>query len=238
MLDLIAKSALSTHVTVKGGVLIQHVSKDLRRSTTDIDLDFVRYSIEDAAIHKFVATLNEGTSTFSVKIVGFIEKLKHQDYSGKRINIYVSDVDGNLIRTKIDIGVHNLLDLNQEEIRFDLVQMDEGVILLGNSNEQIVAEKLKSLLRIGAASTRYKDVFDMYYLLKSKAIHQKKMDRAIAILVYDDPTMRERGKSDIHRRLLRVFNDQKFKRNLSKVKNNWLQIPTDKVIVEILSYFQ
>ncbi len=36
--------------------------------------------------------------------------------------------------------------------------------MLINSDEQILAEKLRSLLKFGPFSTRYKDVYDMYYL--------------------------------------------------------------------------
>ena len=39
---------------------------------------------------------------------------------------------------------------------------NEGVNLLVNSNEQMLVEKLRSLLKFGALSTRYKDFFDIY----------------------------------------------------------------------------
>lgn len=55
VLDLISKSTLSRNVTIKGGVLMQQVSKDKRRATADFDLDFVRYSIKDASIRDFIA---------------------------------------------------------------------------------------------------------------------------------------------------------------------------------------
>lgn len=238
VLDLIAKSTLATNVTIKGGVLIQHISKDRRRATTDFDLDFVRYSIEDTSIRKFIDALNKGASGFSVALIGPIEELKHQDYSGKRIHIRISDVDGNSINTKMDIGVHKFLELEQEDICFDLAKMDEGVTLLGNSDEQVVAEKLKSLLRIGAASTRYKDVFDIYYLLVVNGVEPDKMQTAIAALIYNDDTMREYNMADIHKRLSRVLNDRRFKPNLTRAKNNWLQVSTEKVIAGILSYFE
>ncbi|WP_369127268.1 nucleotidyl transferase AbiEii/AbiGii toxin family protein [Treponema berlinense] len=41
---------------------------------------------------------------------------------------------------------------------------DEGASLLINSKEQMFTEKLRSLLRFGPVSTRYKDIFDMYFL--------------------------------------------------------------------------
>lgn len=57
-LDLISKSALSQHVTIKGGVLMQCISQDARRTTVDFDFDFVRYSISDDSIKGFIKALN------------------------------------------------------------------------------------------------------------------------------------------------------------------------------------
>lgn len=236
MLDLIAKSSLSRNATVKGGVLMQHVSKDSRRATTDFDLDFVRYPITDKSIHRFVAALN-GNSGFSIAIEKGIEELKHQDYSGKRIHIVISDAERNSIKTKVDIGVHTLVSPELEEVCFDLGKLDESVTLLADSNEQVVAEKLKSLLKIGAASTRYKDVFDIYYLLVIQGVRQKELDEALAALVFDDDKMREQNHSDITHRLSRVLNDRRFKSQLSKAKNDWLGIPPDNVVGAIISFF-
>ena len=39
----IANSSLSTNVTIKGGVVMRNLSKDARRATQDIDMDFLRY---------------------------------------------------------------------------------------------------------------------------------------------------------------------------------------------------
>ena len=62
------------------------------------------------------------------------------------------------------MGVHNRFESEQEEYCFDIAYDDEGASLLINSDEQMFAEKLRSLLKFGPLSTRYKDVYDMYYL--------------------------------------------------------------------------
>ena len=45
---------------------------------------------------------------------GKIEELKQQDYSGKRVYITIEDLEGNQVKSKIDLGVHNRLELEQE----------------------------------------------------------------------------------------------------------------------------
>ena len=237
MLDLIAKSDLARNVTIKGGVLMQHISNDTRRATTDFDLDFVRYSISDDSIRKFIGALDGGSSDYSISMTGKIEQLKHQDYSGKRIHVVIADGKGTSIQTKVDIGVHNLVSPELDEICFDLGKLDDSVTFLADSSEQVVAEKLRSLLRIGPASTRYKDIFDIYYLLRIKGIREKELDDAIRSLVFDDSNMRENNYGDIVRRLSRVFGDRRFKRELARAKNNWLELSPDKVTSAIIECF-
>lgn len=237
MLDLIAKSTLIDNITIKGGVLMQHVSKDARRATTDFDLDFVRYPIADASIRKFIDALNAGGSAFSVKLTGSIEELKHQDYSGKRIHVIISDSSGNSIESKVDIGVHTLVSPELEDVCFDLSKLDESVTLLADSNEQMVAEKLRSLLRIGAVSTRYKDVFDVYYLLVVRGVDSEKLDDALDALVFNDTSMRERSYGDIASRLRSVFSNRRFASQLSRAKNDWLEVSPGKATSTIVKYF-
>lgn len=53
ILKAIADGSLSRNVTVKGGVVMRSLTKNNRRATRDIDLDFIHYSIEDEVIKNF-----------------------------------------------------------------------------------------------------------------------------------------------------------------------------------------
>ena len=106
ILSKIAKSPLSKHVTIKGGVVIHNISNDSRRATRDIDLDFIRYSLADEAIQKFVNTLNNVDDGISINIVAPIEELSQQEYNGKRVIAELMDGAKNKIGIKLDIGVH------------------------------------------------------------------------------------------------------------------------------------
>ena len=57
-----------------------------------------------------------------------------------------------------------------------------GVSLLINSKEQMFTEKLRSILKFGPLSTRYKDIFDIYYL--SKLVNFKKLNECFKIPLY------------------------------------------------------
>ena len=162
VLKAISKSVLSRNVTIKGGVVMRSITNNIRRATQDMDIDFVRYSLSDESVEKFIAKLNciEG---ITITKVGKIEELSQQDYKGKRVNVHIKDIHGNLIESKIDLGVHKHMEIEQEEYCFDIAFDNEGASLLINTREQMFAEKLRSLLKFGTFSTRYKDIYDMYY---------------------------------------------------------------------------
>lgn len=53
--------------------------------------------------------------------------------------------------------------IEQEEYCFDITYDDEGASLLINYNEQMLSEKLRSLLKFGTFSTRFKDIYELCF---------------------------------------------------------------------------
>lgn len=117
----------------------------------------------DASIRSFVSALSSLDDGVAVRIAGEIEELSQQDYKGRRVNLKISD-GRSTFDTKLDLGVHTSAVMEQDELWFDVAYRQEGVCLLANSKEQVFVEKLKSLLRHGIRSTRYRDLYDMYYI--------------------------------------------------------------------------
>ena len=237
VLTLISASRMADHVTVKGGVVMQQMPGDRRRATRDLDLDFVRYPMTDEGIRAFIRTLCPADVDVRLEIVGPIDDLKHQGYHGRRVHLRVTDSIGTSMEAKLDLDVHDKLPLEQQELWFDTALQDEGVALMANSKEQVCAEKLRSLMRIGAVSARFKDVFDVYYPLCREGVDADALDRAMRVLVYDADDMRENSPADAYARLSRVLNDRRFLRNLSNARNNWLGANVDKVVTGILRHF-
>ena len=123
-----------------------NITNDRRRATVDIDIDFIRYSLEDESIMIFLNELNKLDDGIEIIVNKKIKPLKHQDYQGKRVNIILKDLFGNQIESKIDIGVHKNLDIQQEEYIFNFDIFNNSMVLLINTKEQIFVEKLSSLL--------------------------------------------------------------------------------------------
>lgn len=235
VLKAISESPLRRNVTVKGGVVMRSKTNNIRRATQDMDIDFIRYSLADEAIDIFIDKLNclEG---ISIKRTGAITELKQQDYSGKRVFIAISDSAGNHIRSKIDLGVHKRLEIEQEEYCFDIAYDDEGASLLINTNEQMFSEKLRSLLKFGVFSTRYKDIFDMYYL--KDHIKKEKLINSLEIYIFNDDGMKENNISDIVKRLQRVFSDKRYKRKLDSSDKRWIDESIEIILNGLLDFIR
>lgn len=232
----ISKSNFSNNITIKGGVVMHSLSRDNRRATRDLDMDFIKYSLEDKYINDFIVKLNMVKDGISIEIEGKIEKLHHQDYDGKRVNIRLIDSNGYIINTKLDIGVHNLFDIEQDNYCFDLGIFKESVNLLINSKEQIFAEKLKSLLKFGITSTRYKDIFGFYYLINNETLDKNKLLKYIDILIFKDSSMRENDFESIIVRISLIFKNRRYKSMLNQANNNWLNLPIETVTNNILEF--
>ena len=219
VLAAIKRAGMKDKITIKGGVVMSSLTKSSRRATMDMDVDLVHYSLSDHAIQSLIKKLN-GASDCTIEIYGEIKELRQQEYRGKRVFLLVTDARGAKAITKVDLGVHTKMEVKQKNLSFDLVADERSVKLLANSKEQIFVEKLKSMLRLGTLSSRYKDVYDMYYLMAS--IKKPTLRRYIEIYIYQDHSMRERNPEQIASRLEAIFSNRQFLANLRKKKFAWI----------------
>lgn len=221
VLKAVYDAGFHDNVTVKGGVVMSGLTDVVRRATMDMDVDFLHYSLANDSIRRFVSRLNRAAPC-RISIKGPIVTLKQQEYKGKRIYLRLTD-DGKLvIETKIDIGVHTYEEVSQGDFGFRTVTDGMTVRLLVNSKEQIFVEKLKSLLKFGGASTRFKDVYDMCYL--ASRLDSTLLLRYLGLYVFADPKMREKDVGSICRRLERVFSDKDYMRSLADPTCAWMDI--------------
>ena len=233
VLLLISKTSLNRNITVKGGVVMRCISHDARRATQDIDLDFIRCSLQNEAILEFVDKLNAVGEIF-IRATGDIEELRQQDYHGKRIHVTITDSDGTVLASKIDLGVHKHFDIEQEDFCFDVGMDDAGASLLINSKEQMLTEKLRSILKFGPFSTRYKDIFDIYYLCG--LVNADKLKHCIDTLIYSDDGMKENNIEDVRRRVSNTFRNQTYLNRLKSSRKNWLGVELETVLDGITNY--
>ena len=171
----------------------------------------------------------------SIRQQGNIEELKHQDYHGKRVYVQITDSQNFSVTGKLDIGVHNDLTIEQEEYCFEVAFDDEGVTMIINSKEQIFAEKLFSLLKRATFSTRYKDIFDMYYLMPF--LNKEKLSFCFEKYIYSNPK-REQDIVAVRKKLDAIFHNSRYISRLQSSKKNWLDLELSVIIEGLLKYFE
>ena len=233
VLKAISKSAFSNNVTIKGGVLMRDLTKNSRRATQDIDIDFIRYSLSDQAIDLFLQKLNVFPD-ITIKRISQISELNQQDYKGKSVKILVTDSENTSVQSKIDFGVHKYLQIDQEEYCFEIVSDNKGISLLANSKEQMFAEKIRSLLKFGTFSIRYKDIFDMYFLCDK--IDKNKLNDCLAQFVYNDKNMRENSIIEVVQRIQKTFENKQYCDKVDHSDKRWLDESIDEIMKKILDF--
>ena len=222
--------------TIKGGIVMSHVTNDIRRATMDMDIAFVHRSISDLSIVRFVRKLN-CLPKVRISIFGTIGELLHEDYRGKRL--YLDVTDGSIttpLRMKLDIGVHVHSEIEQIDISFSMADGTECANLLANPNEQIFAEKLLSLLRHRRLSRRPKDVFDLYYLCDN--VDVAKLRICFDLLIYSNRRITPTNIDEIISVLKDVFASKQFMRRLASAKANWLKIAPAKATARIIQFLE
>lgn len=133
--------------------------------------------------------------------------------------------------------MHKYFEVEQDEYIFDFDIFDGSVSLLINSPEQIVCEKLKSLLKFGIRSTRYKDIFDFYYLINNGILNKDRLIKYIDLLIIKDENINQNTINEIIIRLEAILNNRRFIARLDNARSNWINIPVNDVITNVILYF-
>ncbi len=137
----------------------------------------------------------------------------------------------------MDLGVHNDLSVEQDEYAFDVGFQEDAVSLLINSPAQMITEKLKSMIRFGVRSTRYKDVYDICYLIELVKIDQLK--DCIQKYIFDDATLRNvSDMKAVVTRIERTFTNPDYLRELHKSNKNWLDVSDDEALERDLAFIK
>lgn len=234
ILSKIEKSPFVDSILLKGGIVMYNITHERRRTTTDLDFDFIRYSIsKDKDIEYFVNVLNKEDSFYEVKIIGEIEQLHQLDYHGKRVKLMIKDKSES-IKFKLDIGVHTLLAINQEKMCFSFGQ-ENDIALFVNPPEQIIAEKLFSLAKIGPTSVRYKDIDDMFYLIKGGFVDINLLRKCLELLTlnsYNDLV----DIQDVVDTCIDILGNKFFIEGYKKSRTSWLNEDYENIKSYILDY--
>lgn len=239
IINRIYNSKYSNKITIKGGVVMFHLTQNIRRATIDIDIDMdlINMSIATDNIVNIFMELGklDNIDGFKLEIdKDKIEDLSHQDYHGKRLTVTMSDNYNKSYSIKLDIGVHKHIDILQDTLVLDTKIIDGNISFLVNPKEQIFVEKLAPLLKFGPLSTRYRDIFDLYWLVTKGNLDKKLINNYMKILILDTD-VEINSKEDVSNIINLVLSDNMFIQNLSN-NNNWTGQSISNILEKIKKY--
>ena len=221
VINKISSSSLSEYVTLKGGIVMYNLTKNNRRVTQDIDFDLIRYSIDETSIRLFVKKMNNINDGITASVLGEIEPLHQEDYRGVRIHLLLSDIKNDKLRIKLDIGVHTYTAIKQERIAFCFDSEKDSISMKVNPCEQIFAEKLISLARLGPISTRYKDIYDLFYFIKNNLIDVDSLRNILELFL--SSSMRKPNTIDeLVDSIVNTLNNAAFAKEANKPASKWI----------------
>ena len=165
-----------------------------------------------------------------------ITDLKHQDYKGKRIPITISDNYGNELSTKVDVGVHTEFDIAQDEIYFNSCLENEKIKLFANSKEQIFVEKIIPIIKFGLLSTRYKDFYDLYWLIKHGKMNKDEIIKIMENKIFEPKINDIDSLEKLINNINIILSDENYLKTINSRKNNWLDISSEELKNTIVDY--
>ena len=95
---------------------------------------------------------------------------------------------------------------------------------------------MKYLLKFNIRSTRYKYIFDFYYLINNKLLDKEKFEKCFKILIYDDKSINIDNIKNLINQFGKITSSKLYKINLNNPKYNWLDKNIDEVIDKIEDY--
>lgn len=235
ILRYLFKSEYKNHITLKGGVVMYNLTQDKRRATIDIDLDLIRIYLADDNLYKIFTSHKLRGIDLYINI-NEITNLKHQDYKGKRIPVIIRDTFNNEINTKIDVGVHTEYNIDQDELCFNTCIDNENITLFVNSKEQIFAEKIIPIIKFGSLSTRYKDYYDLYWLIKNGNLNKGKVIKIMNDKIFNIGINNINSIKELINLIENILSNEKYLEKLNDRKNNWIEIDNIELKKELIEY--
>lgn len=118
---------------------------------------------------------------------------------------------------------------------FNFEIFNNSMTLLINTKEQIFVEKLLSMLKHGIRTTRYKDIYDFYYLITKGNMDKVWIIKLINIYCINSD-LKINTTSEIANELSKIFKNANFLENVQNSRYNWLGKEINIVLDTIIDF--
>jgi hypothetical protein len=220
-------------VVFKGGVVMYELTSGKRGYTKDIDLDFVKYSIEPESIKKFIDELNQCKIYGNIRIRLINTKpLNQEDYHGTRVELEFDD-SSKKFKLLVDIGVYLDKLSIPDKIDYELRLSSNTVQIPIDSNNLSIYEKMSTFIMYSTDNERIHDLFDLYWRLNYMDYDICEIIRILDERLVYSGTFKRRD--IIKQRLIKTFTDSEYLKEI-KLEDNWTGVSIDIIIAFILDF--
>lgn len=219
-LERLSKSEYKDMFILKGGMLIAAIVGISNRATMDMDTTIRNYPLNEESISKAIDDICsiplEDDVMFSVT---GMEAIRDDDsYGGFRVNLE-SNYDTIITPMHIDITTGDAITPSEIYYDFQMI-FNEGTIGIWAYNiETILAKKFETILRRSEFSTRPRDFYDIYILVKTQMFDDDIFKDAVW------KTSSNRGSThifvDIKKRIITIENSKTLKNQWNKYTRNY-----------------
>ena len=169
-LERLSKSEYKDKFVIKGGILISALVGLDTRTTMDLDTTIRKLELSESTLLDTITRICEinlqDDITFNIKSIELIRK--DDIYGGYRLKL---DAVYEKIVTPLSIDITTGDIISSGVIKYETTCiMDETakISLWGYSIENILAEKIETILSRDVTTTRPRDYYDVYILVKNK----------------------------------------------------------------------
>lgn len=105
-----------------------------------------------------------------------------------------------------------------------------------NSKEQIFVEKIIPIIKFGSLSTRYKDYYDLYWLIKNGNLNKDKVIKIMNDIIFNIRINNINSIEELINLIENILSNEKYLEKLNDRKNNWIEIDNIELKKELIEY--
>ncbi len=175
-------SSFSSHFVLKGALLLRAYPLPFARPTKDIDFLGQRISNEIPEITEIMRAIQmipcDDGIVFLPERTTVVRITEQAEYVGARAGVH-ANLAGARVRIQIDIGFGDVITPGPVEMDYPVLLKFPFPRLHVYSLESSIAEKLQSLAKLGALTSRMKDIYDILFIAGQKSFQQDALHSAI-----------------------------------------------------------
>ena len=167
LLERISLSKYKYNFVIKGGFLISSILGLNIRATMDLDTTIKGLTLSHESISRIFKEICSISvdDNINFELVNVENIRKDDDYLGLRVSLLANYAPISVPLT-VDITTGDSIIPKEIEYSYPLLFDDRSIDIVAYNLENVLAEKLETILSRGIANTRSRDFYDVYVLTK------------------------------------------------------------------------